>query len=180
VRKYKGLAVLLAAMPKVLSKLECKLVVIGEFYDSIDKYRQLIHQLSIEPHVQVENRYVPNEEVPLIFDRADVLVLPYVSASQSAVARIALSNGLPIIASRTGGLSDAVIENVNGLLFAPGDSEALADQIISYFTNRLGPILAKSLRDSYPNETRCRTVEVIEATGQSGPSDRAPMISHGS
>ena len=145
VRKYKGLDVLLAAMPKVLSEVNCQLLIVGEFYDSIERYRQLIRKLELEPHVQIDNRYVPNEEVVGIFDRADVLVLPYLSATQSAVAQIALRNGLPVIASRTGGLSEVVIENVNGLLFPAGDSNALADRVISYFTNNSGPAFAKNI-----------------------------------
>jgi len=161
VRKYKGLGVLLTALPKVLSKIECRLLVVGEFYDSIARYQRLIRELSIENHVQIDNRYVPNEEVPEIFERADVLVLPYLSATQSAVARIALSNKLPVIASRTGGLTEAIIENVNGLLFPPGDAEALAGKLISYFSNRLGPVLAENLREARA-ETLCSVVEIIE------------------
>ncbi len=146
VRKYKGLDVLLRAMPKVLAHQECKLLIVGEFYDSIDKYRKLIHEYGLERHVTIDNRYIPNEEIAGIFDRVDVLVLPYLNATQSAVAGIALSNALPLIASRSGGLSEIVIENVNGLLFPVGDSEALADQIIFYFRNDLGPVFVKNLR----------------------------------
>lgn len=145
VRKYKGLDVLLAAMPKVLSQINCQLLIVGEFYDSVERYRQLIRKLELEPHVHIDNRYVPNEEVVGIFDRADLLVLPYLSATQSAVAQIALRNGLPVVASRTGGLSEVVIENVNGLLFPSGDSNALADKIISYFSNNSGPTFAKNI-----------------------------------
>lgn len=154
VRKYKGLDVLLAAMPRVLSKVECSLIIVGEFYDSIDKYQKLIREHQIQSHVVMDNRYVPNEEVQGIFQQADVLVLPYLSATQSAVARIALSNGLPVIASRTGGLSEVVIENVTGLLFPAGDPDALAGQIVNYFTNNLGPTFSenilKSSADSNP------------------------------
>ncbi len=152
VRKYKGLDLLLRAMPKVLARVECKLVIAGEFYDSVDKYLNLIHEFGLEEHVVLENRYIPNEEVAGIFDGADVLVLPYLNATQSAVARIALSNALPIIASRSGGLSEVVIENVNGLLFPVGDSDALAEQLISYFTNNLGPVFANNLRSSAGTE----------------------------
>jgi glycosyltransferase involved in cell wall biosynthesis len=148
IRKYKGLDVLLSAMPKVLSTIACNLLVVGEFYDSIEKYQQLIRKHRLEDQVHIDNRYVPNEEVREIFERADVLVLPYLSATQSGVARIALSNGLPVIASRTGGLSEAVLENVNGLLFPPGDSDALADRIITYFTSNLGEVFAENIRTS--------------------------------
>src|SRR5207302_144829 len=143
-----GLNVLLAAMPKVLSQIDCQLLIVGEFYDSIERYRELIHKLELEQDVHIDSRYVPNEEVVGIFDRADVLVLPYLSATQSAVAQIALRNGLPLIASRTGGLSEVVIENVNGLLFPPGNSNALADKIISYFSNNSGPAFAKNIISS--------------------------------
>jgi len=145
VRKYKGLDVLLAAMPKVLSQIECRLVIAGEFYDSIDKYRQLIRDYGIEQHVYIDDRYIPNEEIAGIFDGVDLLVLPYLSASQSAVASISLANALPVIASRSGGLSEIVIENFNGLLFPVGDSEALADQITTYFGNNLGPVFANNM-----------------------------------
>ena len=161
IRKYKGLDVLLAAMPKVLSRIECELLVIGEFYDSIEKYQQLIRTLGIEKYVRIDNRYVPNEEVPAIFDQADLLVLPYLSATQSGVARIALSNRLPIIASRTGGLSESVTEDFNGMLFPPGDSSALADRIIEYFSANLGPAFAKNMLTS-SDTGLCTIIDTIE------------------
>ena len=145
VRAYKGLPLLLGAMPEVLAKVECKLMVVGEFYDPIEKYQKLISDLGIDSHIQIINRYVANEEVVPIFERADVLVLPYLSASQSGVARIALSNGLPVIASSVGGLSETIIGGVNGMLFTPGDSGALAARLVSYFTNNLGPSLSANI-----------------------------------
>jgi glycosyltransferase involved in cell wall biosynthesis len=174
VRKYKGLGVLLRAMPKVLSQVECELLIVGEFYDPVDKYLRLIRECGIGQHVRVENRYALNEEVPGIFEQADVLVLPYVSATQSGVARIAFSNGLPVIASRTGGLSEAVIENVNGLLFPPEDSDALAHQIISYFSDNLGPVFANNLTSSSFDKS-CKIIEFMEEVMQSG-SIAAPAL----
>jgi glycosyltransferase involved in cell wall biosynthesis len=169
VRKYKGLDVLLAAMPKVLLKVKCNLIIVGEFYDSIDKYQKLIRDYRLENYVRLDNRYVPNEEVPSIFQQADVLVLPYLSATQSGVARVALSNRLPMIASRTGGLSEAVRENITGLLFPPGDPDALADQIINYFINRLGPTFSENIRKG--SEDSNRIVNVIEEIGLRTMSD---------
>ena len=162
VRKYKGLDVLLAAMPKVLLKVECNLIIVGEFYDSMDKYQKLIREYQIESHLRIDNRYVPNEEVAGIFQQADVLVLPYLSATQSAVARIALSSALPVIASRTGGLSEAVIENVTGLMFPPGDPDALAGQIVNYFTNDLGPTFSENILKTSAEDSKRQLGEVIE------------------
>lgn len=161
VRKYKGLKVLLQAMPRVLSKIDCELLVVGEFYDSIGEYQQLIRKLGIGNSVHIDDRYVPNEEVPAMFDRADVLVLPYLSATQSGVARIALSNGLPIIASRTGGLTESVVEEINGLLFPPGNCDVLADKIVEYFSANRGPVFAENILTS-SDEHRCTIVDTIE------------------
>ena len=175
VRKYKGLDVLLNALPKVLSKVDCTLRVAGEFYDSIDKYEELILRNAIEKHVDVDNRYVANEEVAAIFECADVLVLPYISASQSDVARIALSNGLPVIASRVGGLSETVIDRVNGLLFEPGDPAALADQIVTYFRDELGPVFSENIRNNQREPLTGQLGEVIEDIMKRKLSaDRAP------
>jgi glycosyltransferase involved in cell wall biosynthesis len=169
VRKYKGLDVLLAAMPKVLSKVDCRLIVAGEFYDSIEKYQQLIRRYDLESHVHIDNRYVPNEEVAGIFEGADVLVLPYVSASQSGVVRIALSNGLPVIASRTGGLSESVLDNVNGLLFPAGDSDALADRIVTFFGDNLGPALSDNILKSTAQSSSHQLADAIEEMMRKSP-----------
>ncbi|HSE97396.1 MAG TPA: glycosyltransferase, partial [Blastocatellia bacterium] len=165
VRKYKGLDVLLRAMPSVLSALECRLIIAGEFYDPVAKYCKLIDDLGIAEYVELQDRYVPNEEVPALFEKADVLVLPYLSATQSGVARIALSNSLPIIAARTGGLAEIVSDGINGLLFPPGDSEALAALLTDYFRNNLGPVFATNLRGTKTLNSDCRLVEIIESIG---------------
>lgn len=162
IRKYKGLEVLLRALPKILSTTECHLLVAGEFYESVDKYQKLISELGLESHVTLENRYIANEEIPKIFERADVLVLPYLNATQSAVANMALANGLPVIASNTGGLSEVVISNVNGLLFPSGDAEALAQQIVNYFTNNLGTEFARNIRTTAHDAPRGEIADAIE------------------
>ena len=167
VRKYKGLDVLLRAMPKVLTEVPCNLIVSGEFYDPVEEYQRLVDELGIAAHVRIENRYMPNEEVPALFDRADVLILPYLSATQSAVAGIALVNGLPIIASRTGGLSEVVKEGVTGLLFPPGDTDALANSLIHYFSSGVGETMAANLRAANLEGADMRIVDAIEKFGLS-------------
>ena len=146
IRKYKGVKILIHALPEVLKRVECNLLIIGEFYDSEQSYRELIQSLGLEATVQIENRYVPNEDVPTVLHRADVLVLPYQSATQSGIARLAIQNGLPIIASKTGGLSEVVEDGRTGFLFEPGNSSDLANKLVKYFTGELGPQFANNLR----------------------------------
>jgi glycosyltransferase involved in cell wall biosynthesis len=175
VRRYKGLDVLLAAMPKVLAQVECELLVVGEFYENVETYRRFIDKHGLERHVKIIDRYVTNEEVTGFFAEADVLVLPYTSASQSGVAQIALANDLPIIASRAGGLCDGLSDGVDGLSVTPGDSADLADKIVSYFTNNNGPVFASNLRARRLAGSTCRIAEIIESAARVARDERHAM-----
>jgi glycosyltransferase involved in cell wall biosynthesis len=88
-------------------------------------------------------------------------VLPYLSATQSAVAQIAFRNGLPMIASRTGGLAEVIEEGIDGLLVPPGDPAALAGAIVAYFQRRLGPLFADRLA-SRSSKSKRNLIDVIE------------------
>ncbi len=162
VRPYKGLDILLNALPQVRAQVDCRLLIVGEFYDAEEKYRALARQLGIEQIVQIENRYLPNEEVPELLARADVLVLPYRSATQSGVARMALASGLPLIAARVGGLAEVVEEGVNGLLFSPGDAKQLAERLVYYFSTNCGERFAANLRAAAREARTPKLIELIE------------------
>jgi glycosyltransferase involved in cell wall biosynthesis len=145
VREYKGLRYLLLAMPEVLDVLPmAHLWIVGEFWDDPFPYQQLIHSLEIEEHVTIVNRYVPNEELPRYFQSADIVVLPYIDATQSAVVQLAYGFGRPVITTDVGGLREVVQEGLTGLLVPPGDSSTFAQAIIRYFES-LAPISAADI-----------------------------------
>jgi glycosyltransferase involved in cell wall biosynthesis len=118
---YKGLPVLADAVERLAARGAApRLSVVGEG-DPGDAGRRLA-ALGAELDV----RWVPHGEVGDALARHDVLVLPYVEASQSGVVGAALGAGLPVIASRVGGLAEQVDHEVSGLLVPPGDPAALA------------------------------------------------------
>ena len=127
IRPYKGLGYLIEAMPQVLKSLDCSLLVAGEFYDDKSKYTKLIDAHQLGPHVRLEDKYISNEEVAVYFAAADVVVLPYVEASQSGIVPIAYSFNTPVISTRVGGLPEAVIDGQTGFLVDPGSPERLAE-----------------------------------------------------
>ncbi len=103
-------------------------------------------------YVRIVNRYVPNEEVEDYFAAADLLVLPYVTASQSGVLQIARSFDLPAVATRVGGLPDQLSDGKTGFLVPPRDSRALADAVLEVFRNRKWEEFARNIertRSSY-------------------------------
>jgi glycosyltransferase involved in cell wall biosynthesis len=137
VRPYKGLEYLIQALPLVLEKIDAHLLVVGEFWSSPEFYQRYAREFGVEQAITFVNRYVPNEELVPYFDLADVVVLPYVSATQSAVVQLAFGFGKPVITTRVGGLHEVVQDGVNGLVVPPQDELALANAIVRYFAEDL-------------------------------------------
>jgi D-inositol-3-phosphate glycosyltransferase len=133
VRHYKGLDILLGAMPRILEKLKLTLVVAGEFYEERAAYDEQIKSLGIAEHVRMMDRFIANEEVAGIFSAADALVLPYRSATQSGITQIAYVFGTPVIATTVGGLPEVVTDGETGILVPPEDPGAVADAVVRFF-----------------------------------------------
>ena len=133
VRRYKGLHVLLQAMPTVLKSLPVRLLVVGEFYDDEAKYKDKIASLGLGGSVSVRSDYVPNDEVRTYFSACDVVLLPYTSATQSGIAQIAYHFDKPVIATDVGGLAEVVKDGETGFVSAPNDPEALAQSILRFY-----------------------------------------------
>jgi glycosyltransferase involved in cell wall biosynthesis len=138
VRPYKGLEDLLAALTLARPDSWDRLVVVGEFYEPPERYRALLSHPRLRERVLVVNRYVPNEEVARYFAAADVAALPYREATGSGIAQVAFGAGVPVIATRTGGLEEVVEEGVTGLLVPPRDPPSLARAIERFFDEDLG------------------------------------------
>ena len=138
VREYKGLEYLLKAMPKVMGRLDAHLLIVGEFWDDKSSYLKLIEELGIAQAVTIVDRYIPNEELGLYFSAADVVVLPYVDATQSGVTKLAYGFEKPVITTSVGGIPEIVKNGETGLIVPPQDSEALGEAIVRYFEEDLG------------------------------------------
>jgi glycosyltransferase involved in cell wall biosynthesis len=138
IRPYKGVEVLLEAFSRVPDRERWCLVVAGEPWGGLgDRLRRMVRELDLEGVVRLELRWIPEPEVPTLLAAADVVVLPYRSGSQSAVAPIALASGVPVVASAVGGLPEVVEDGVNGVLVEPGSVEALVRAINGLDRERL-------------------------------------------
>jgi glycosyltransferase involved in cell wall biosynthesis len=124
---YKGLDVLAEAMPRVWSRRpEVRLRVAGEGPTDLP--------LS-DPRVELQRRYLPESEIPAFLAATTLIVLPYTQASQSGAGSLAAGYGVPVIASRLGGLPDLVLDE--GYLVAGGDAEGLAEAILRHLDDGL-------------------------------------------
>jgi glycosyltransferase involved in cell wall biosynthesis len=141
VRRYKGLDLLLQAWPRVRARRPVTLVVGGEFYEDAAPYRALAAAAGGEPAVRLLDRYLADDEVEALFKAADVVVLPYRSATQSGVTHVAYALGVPVIITDVGGLSETVRDGETGLVVPPEDPAALADAVVRFFAEGMGPKL---------------------------------------
>lgn len=148
VRPYKGLDVLLKALPAVLRARPVHLLVAGEFWEDADDYRQQIANAGIENAVTIVDAYLPDEVLAACLARADVVVLPYRHATQSAVIQLAFGKGRPVITTDVGGLSEVVEDGRTGLVVPPEDPAALAAAINRFFEEALGPSFQENITEA--------------------------------
>ncbi len=146
VRRYKGLQFLIDAMQQVVSRTPCHLLIAGEFYDDKQPYLERIHEHGLREHITVVDQYIPNEQLALYFASADVVALPYVSATQSGIIQIAFGFGVPVITTSVGGLPEAVDHGKTGLIVEPKDAGRLAEAIVEFFERDYEDLFRQEIR----------------------------------
>jgi len=138
---YKGLQYLIRALEILKRKnAPVELYIYGKFtninFEIPPKIRNIVH---------IRNEMIPDEEVANIFSKCDVVVMPYVEASQSGVLPLAFEFGKPVIASSIGCFTEWIIPEVNGLLFSPRNSVELAEQIEKCLDRRFLELITKNV-----------------------------------
>lgn len=137
VRPYKGLDLLLRALPIIREQIPLRVLVAGEFYEGQARYRRLVAELGVADAVRFDADYIAQDRVATYFSAADVIVLPYRTATQSGIIQVAYHLDTPVICTDVGGLGEIVREGETGLLVPPDDPAALARAVIRYYTEQL-------------------------------------------
>lgn len=162
VRDYKGLDLLLDALPSIRKRLPARLLVLGEFYSGKERTLEQIRRLGLSDVVTLEDGYVPNERVSLYFSAADVVVLPYRSATQSGIVPIAYQLERPVICTDVGGLAEVVEHGRTGLICPPLDVEALAQSVIRFYEEDLEDALVAGIREKRIEYSWDRMAQAVE------------------
>jgi glycogen(starch) synthase len=112
----KGVSVLLAAVERLRTRAH--LIYVGDGPKRATLERD-VRERRLEDRVHVTG-YVPHDRVPSLLVSANVLVLPSLYEEMGSILIEAMEAGVPIVASRTGGIGDVVRDGENGLLVKPG------------------------------------------------------------
>ena len=130
IREYKGLDVLLEAWPGVVkARPGARLLLAGDPVRLDPSRREQLQAWATRLGAVHRFGYVPFSEVGRYFRAADVLVMPYRHISQSGVLYLALSLGVPVVASRVGGLAEVLKDGESGLLVPPESPAELAEAL---------------------------------------------------
>lgn len=135
IRKYKGVQYLIRAIPKVINKIDARFIIAGEFYDNRDKYIKEIDKITHSDKLTLVDGFIADEQVNNYFSAADIVVLPYIDATQSGITQIALNYELPCIVTNVGGLPEIVHDGETGFVIEPESSNAISKSIIKYYKN---------------------------------------------
>jgi glycosyltransferase involved in cell wall biosynthesis len=138
---------------------EDKVCDLASFYDGRSRssyFSHLQRRLASEDlasHVTFTGS-VPHSHVINHYRDADVYVQPSFSEAFPLPPVEAMATGLPVVATRVGGIPEAVIDGKTGLLVESGDAAALAEAIVCLLSN-------EDLRRSMGEAARRRAVELF-------------------
>jgi D-inositol-3-phosphate glycosyltransferase len=133
IKEVKGLDVLLRAMPAIIAAVPNALLLIGgrPWRADFSWYEAMMDELGIRERCVAHIRYISDEEMPLYYGAADLVVLPYRRIYQSAVVLLAMSYGKAVLASDLPAMTDLIRDGENGFLFRQGSHEDLAQKLIA-------------------------------------------------
>ena len=148
IRKYKGLDLLLQSFA-LLKDQHLGLIIAGEFYEDKSRYTSLANELGIFDSIKFTDSFIPDKEVRYYFSVADLVVQPYITATQSGVTQIAYHFDCPMIVTNVGGLAEIVIDGKSGFVCNKDPRE-----ISTAIMKALDPEIYPSLIEGVKNEKK--------------------------
>jgi glycosyltransferase involved in cell wall biosynthesis len=122
-RPYKGLDTLIEAFRELEG---AELWIVGNPRMDVEPLRRLAEAAA--GRVRFVTRFIEDAEIPAIFRRADLLVLPYRDAEHSGVLYTGLAFGKPLVLSEVGGFPEVAATGAARLV-PPGDTPALVSAL---------------------------------------------------
>jgi len=160
----KGAQVLVSAIPKVLEKTNAKFIFVGNGYMK-DQLSDLVRAMGIA-HKVMFTGFVDDETLRKLQKCADVSVVPSLFEPFGIVALEAMAAGSPVVVSDTGGLSEIVNHEVDGVKVFTGNPDSLSWGIIRVltdeaFANRLRTNARRKVQEKYDWDTIAQQTKTV-------------------
>lgn len=165
-RPIKGVKYLIQAMNLIRQKnTKASLMLIGDGEER-QSLEELVKESNLGDCVTFVGQ-VPNEEVLEYMAASDVFVLPSLSEGFPLVILEAMASGLPIVATKVGGLPEIIKEGDNGFLVEPKDSIEIAEKVLLLLQGKeLRQRIAKNNRQRAKDYTWAKVVDSVEQVYQ--------------
>jgi len=133
----KGVWDLLEAIPSVMDRCNCngihvKFIFCGRGY--IAEAKRRCEELGISASIEFHGPVIGKEKARIL-RQADIFVLPSHSEELPMAVLEAMAYGLPVVATQTGGIPEAVEHGRSGLLVPIGDVEGLTEALVQLIEN---------------------------------------------
>ncbi len=145
IRAYKGLDLLLEALPFVADK-SLHLIIAGEYYGDAAPYEKIIAAHGLENRIHRFTDFIPTEDVRFFFSAADLVVQPYKSATNSGITQVAYHFEKPMVVTNVGGLPEVVPDRKAGFVVKP-EPRAIAAGIEKFFAGNYAETFRAGLRE---------------------------------
>ena len=137
--EMKGNDMVLRSMPEVLKKTPNLMYLIAGNGQNKNQLEKLTSELNLDDHVRFVG-YISDEELPIYYNLCDVFIMPSRNVKRDPegfgiVYVEASACEKPVIGSRMGGIPDAVIDGVTGILVDPLNTKDISNAIIELLSN---------------------------------------------
>lgn len=129
----KKIDVIIRAMPKILDKVDCQLVISG-YGNAMEELKKLANHLKVSDNI-VFTGFIDEKDKPSIYNLCNIFVISSPAELQSIVTLEAMASAKPIVAVDVAALHELVHNNENGYLFKENDNLDLAQKIIKIISS---------------------------------------------
>lgn len=163
----KGFCDLINAVPKIISEVpKIKLVMAG--HGDINGGKKLAKKLNVSSSIQFLG-WVQGAEKEKLFEQASVFCLPSYNEGVPMAMLEAMGNGLPVVVTPVGGISDVIVDKKNGLFVSPGNVQEIENAIIKLLKNdeyakHLKKKALLTIKENYTEDAICTKLYSIYLT----------------
>jgi len=160
IRKYKGVQTFIQSINYIKDD-NIKFIIAGEFYDSLKEYKQLVNKLNLSEKIIIDNSFLELNKIRDYICASELIVQPYINASQSGITPLAYFYNKPLVVSKVRGLEEIISKDQSGEIFDK-TPENLAKAILNCIDKKRNQLYISNIIKAKNNYSWSTFVEKIK------------------